>query len=329
MNSDQATDVFALPCYQVASYLSARRVDEILDAAGRERFLDKASVFQKELSQDTPEQVLYRGIMSALGYSKNKLPFEELARRTPLHRLEAMAGHNLPDDRCLAQQQALLLGTAGLLPSQRGVLHHSAANDRWAEILERYWSEYDHGQVMPAGIWRLIKVRPNNYPVRRVAGISHLILRHSKSGLLDEITGLISEVKINQAHLALAAAVMVMASGYWKTHYDFGCYSRHIAPALIGSSRAATIAVNVILPFIFAWSRYNERPELAAKSMAIFTAHPKPGSNAIEKHMSKQLGRSRLPVDSAQRQQGLIHIHKTFCTQGKCPICPLAMEAKR
>ena len=189
--------------------------------------------------------------MSALGYSKNKRPFEELARRAPLHRLEAMARNNLSDDRCLAQQQALLLGTAGLLPSQRGSLHHSAANDRWVETLESHWSEYDHGHVMPASIWRLIKVRPNNYPVRRVAGISHLILRHGKSGLLDEITSLISEVEINQAHLALAAAMMVMASGYWKTHYDFGCYSRHIAPALIGSSRAATIAVNVILPFIF------------------------------------------------------------------------------
>ncbi|MGB2814835.1 MAG: DUF2851 family protein [Dehalococcoidales bacterium] len=329
MSSGHATDVFALPCYQVAGSLSMSRIDEILDAAGRERFMAKAAAFQGELSGDTPEQVFYRGIMSALGYSKNKHPFEELARRVPLHRLEAIVRRNLPDDKCLAQQQALLLGTAGLLPSQRGILHHSAANDRWVETLERYWSEYDHDHVMPADIWRLIKVRPNNYPARRLAGISHLVLRHGKRGLLDEITSLISEVKINQVHLALAAAMTVMASGYWKTHHDFGCHSRYIAPALIGSSRAAVIAVNVILPFIFAWSRHNARPELAARSLAIFTAYPKPGTNAIERHMSKQLGRSGVPVNSAQRQQGLIHIHKTFCTQGKCPVCPLGMEAKR
>jgi len=329
MSSGHATDVFALPCYQVAGSLPIRRIDEILDDAGRERFLAKAAAFQGELSEDTPEQVFYRGIMSALGYSKNRRPFEELARSVPLHRLEAMVRLNLPDDSCLAQQQALLLGTAGLLPSQRGVPHHSAANDRWVETLERYWSEYDHGDVMPADIWRLIKVRPNNYPVRRVAGISHLVLRHSKEGLLEEITSLILEVKINQAHFALAAAMMVMASGYWKTHHDFGCHSRYIAPALIGSSRAAAIAVNVILPFTFAWGRHNTWPELDARSLAIFTAHPNPGTNAIERHMSKQLGRSGVPVNSAQRQQGMIHIHKTFCTQGKCPVCPLGMEAKR
>ena len=328
MSSGHATDVFALPCYQIAGSLPIRRIDEIVDAAGWERFLAKAATFQGELSEDTPEQVCYQGIMSALGYLKNKHPFEELARRVPLHRLEAMVRRNLPDDKCLAQQQALLLGTAGLLPSQRGVCHHSAANDRWVEILERYWSEYDHGHVMPADIWRLIKVRPNNYPVRRVAGISHLVLRHGKRDLLDEITSLISEVEINQSHYALAAAMMVMASGYWKTHHDFGCHSRYIAPALIGSSRAAAIAVNVILPFTFAWGKHNAWPELAARSLAIFTAHPKPGINAIERHMSKQLGRSGVPVSSAQRQQGLIHIHKTFCTQGKCLVCPLGMEAK-
>jgi hypothetical protein len=228
----------------------------------------------------------------------------------------------------LAQQQALLLGTAGLLPSQRGGPLHPAANDRWVETLEHYWSEYDHSHAMSTDTWRLIKVRPNNYPVRRVAGMSHLILRHGRSGLLDEVTSLISEVEIRQAHFALAAAMMVTASGYWKAHYDFGCSSGHIAPALIGSSRAAVITVNVILPFMFGWSRYNARTELAAKSLAIFTAHPKPGANAIERHMTKQLGRSRMPVNSAQRQQGLIHIHKTFCTQGKCSLCPLGGETK-
>ena len=328
MDSTQTTEIFTLPCYQAGGSLPVDRTDEILDAAGRERFLQKAAAFEKELNEETPHQVLYRGIMSALGYSKNKYPFEELAGRAPLHRMEAIARGHLPDDSNLAQQQALLMGTAGLLPSQRGTFYNSAAGNYWVDTLERYWAEYGHGNVMSPDIWRLTKVRPNNYPVRRLAGISHLILRHGEHGLFEEIIGLLSEVQLNQVHSALAAALTVMASGYWKTHYDFGCYSRHIAPALIGSSRAAAIAVNVILPFTFAWGKYNEQPELAARSLAVFTIHPKPGTNAIERHMSKQLGRPRLPVNSAQRQQGLIHIHKTFCTQGKCMVCPLAMEAK-
>ena len=155
---------FALPCYQTAKSLPIKRIDEMLDAAGRERFLAKAAAFQGELSRGTPGQTFYQGIMGALGYSKNKLPFEELARLVPLNRLEAMVQRHLPDDKCLARQQALLLGTAGLLPSQRGIRHPLVPNDHWAEALEQCWAEYVHRHVMPSGSWHLIKVRPNNFP---------------------------------------------------------------------------------------------------------------------------------------------------------------------
>ena len=327
MRTDYGADVFALPCYQARKSMPIKRIDKILDTAGRERFLAKAAALQGELSRDTPEQVLYRGIMGALGYSKNKLPFEELARRVPLHHLEALARRYQLDDQSLPRQQALLLGTAGLLPSQRGIRDFAVTNDHRVELLERYWSEYDRGLVMSADNWRLVKVRPNNFPVRRIAGISYLILRYREEGILEESIRLISKMKIDQAYLALEAALMVMANDYWKTYYDFGCYSRHIVPTLIGNSRATAIVVNIILPFIYAWSGFNAQPELAAKSLTIFTAYPKTSTNAIERHMSKQLGRSCVPINSAGRQQGLIHIYKTLCTQGKCAVCPLGVDA--
>lgn len=329
MRTDHPTDTSTLPCYRAVKSLPMERIDTILDNAGHERFLAKAAAFQDELSGDPPEQILYQGVMKALGYSKNKPPFEELARKVPLHRLQTIVRRYLPDDRCLARQQALLLGTAGLLPSQQGIHHSAVASEHWVEALERYWSEYDHRLIMSADSWRLIKVRPNNSPIRRIAGISYLILRYRKEGILEEIINLISEIRIDQAYFALVTGMMVMAGGYWKTHYELGCYSRHIAPTLIGSNRATAIAVNVILPFIYAWSRLNAKPELAAKTLAIFNAYPKPGTNAIEKHMSKQLGRSSVPINSAQRQQGLIHIYKTLCIHGKCAVCPLGMAAKR
>ncbi len=313
-----------LPCHRGVKSLPVERVNEMLDSAGRERFLNKAAAFQSELNQGDPPQILYQGIMRALGYSKNKLPFEELARRVPLNRLEAMVGLHLADDECLARQQALLFGIAGLLPSQRGLGHFSTADDHRVEVAERYWAEYYCRHAMPADSWHLVRVRPNNYPVRRIAGISYLMLRHRSQGLLEELLNLIKVAEIDRAYCALEAAMMVMASGYWETHYDFGGRCRDVAPALIGNSRAAAIVVNVILPFAYAWGQLNVQPELAARSMAIFTAYPKLDTNAMERHMSKQLGRRCVPVFWAQRQQGMIHIYKTLCTQGKCAICPLS-----
>ena len=164
VRTSQPADNFALPCYQTVKSLPIKRIDEMLDAAGRERFLAKAAAFQGELSRGTPGQTFYQGIMGALGYSKNKLPFEELARLVPLNRLEAMTRYHLPDDKCLVRQQALLLGAAGLLPSQRGIRHLPALNDHWVEALEKCWSEYEHRHVMPSDSWHLLKVRPNNSP---------------------------------------------------------------------------------------------------------------------------------------------------------------------
>jgi hypothetical protein len=117
-----------LPCYQAVRALPAEKIAEILGAAGKERFLAKAAAFRDILTRVTSGQALYRGIMGALGYSKNKLPFEELSYRVPLHRLEAMAQRHPTQDQCLARQQALLLGTAGLLPSQQGIRGSMVAN---------------------------------------------------------------------------------------------------------------------------------------------------------------------------------------------------------
>jgi len=64
-------------------------------------------------------------------------------------------------------------------------------------------------------------------------------------------------------------------------------------------------------------------PELALKSLDLYRRYPKLTVNSVERHMNNQLGLDQSLVNSAQRQQGLIHIHKSFCTQGKCYFCRL------
>ena len=108
-----------MPCLNAIGHLSSGIIAEFLDTAGEKRFLAKASRFQDDLAQMEASQSLYRGIMGALGYSKNKHPFLELAHRLPLPTLESTAQDDVSDAECCARQQALLLGAAGLLPSQR------------------------------------------------------------------------------------------------------------------------------------------------------------------------------------------------------------------
>jgi hypothetical protein len=319
-----------IPCFEAAHGLDTGIIAEFLDGAGEERFLAKANRFQADIAQIGASQSLYQGIMGALGYAKNKLPFLELARRLPLQLLESITQGKILDEERLAWQQALLLGTAGLLPSQRSNWHEETKlDDKWIDKLERLWVSGHHPESMADSAWHLFKVRPNNFPVRRLVAMSHLILRYQGKGILEEVVNMITEAPLIKGHHRLVDGLLVTTEGYWANHFDFGSDGRLKARSLLGRRRAADIAVNVLLPFTFAWSKFASQPELEQKSLDLYHSFPKLVDNTVERHMSNQLGLNGSLVNSAQRQQGLIHIYNTLCTQGKCYCCPLGQLKTR
>jgi hypothetical protein len=316
--------VFSLPCVNVAKYIPANSVAEFLDSAGEERFLAKASRFRADFAGMGAGQSLYRGIMGALGYSKNKLPCLELARCLPLKVLEAVARGGVTDEECLVRQQSLLLGTAGLLPSQRqDCCLENGLDDGWVDRLEGFWAVSGRPAVMSRDEWHLFKVRPSNLPVRRIAAMSYLVLRYLREGMLKGVVDLVKRAVVNKAHRVLEEGLLVVTGGYWSSRFDFGPGRRVGRPTLLGSGRAADIVVNVLLPFIFAWSQLVHRPELGEGAFDLYCGYPRLAANAVERHMKNQLGLDGGLVNSARRQQGLIHIYDTRCTRGGCNGCPL------
>jgi len=313
-----------MPCHYATGHLTISIITEFLDSIGEERFLAKVAKFQADLAQMEASQSLYQGIMGALGYSKNKLPLLELARRVPLQVLESLTRGKISDEECLAHQQALLLGTAGLLPSQRPNWHQrKKIDDKWAEKLESLWVSSCQTEVMSVNDWHLFKVRPNNLPIRRIVAMSYLALRYREQGIFEGVINRIREAPINKGHYELEKALLIITNGYWASHFDLGCSSRVGIPTLLGGRRASDIVVNVLLPFAFAWGKFNSQLELVKKALELYCGYPRLEVNTVERHMSKQLGLNSDLVSSAQRQQGLIHIYNTLCSQGKCDCCPL------
>lgn len=312
-----------LPCSQVIKHLPTSTITEFLDSAGKERFFTKATGFQDDLRQTEASQTLYQGIMVALGYAKNRRPFLELARRLPLPKLESMTQSDLPAEDGLARQEAMLLGTAGLLPSQRlSCDPQNNGDDLWVEKLEKLWAVSGETEVMSEDDWQLFKVRPNNSPLRRIAAMSHLILRYQTKGVFAEVMDQMRQTTLDQGYFALERIWLVTSDGYWASHFDFGSSCRLRTSALLGRHRAAEIVVNVLLPFAFAWGKATTQTELAKKSFALYGHYPRLGTNVIERHMRQQLGLNSNLVNSARRQQGLIHIYRTLCSQGECHHCP-------
>ncbi len=318
-----------MPCFGAAGRLTTGFMVEFLDNAGEERFLAKAARFQSDLAQTEASQSLYQGIMGALGYSKNKLPFLELARRLPLQALESIIRGEISEEECLARQQALLLGSAGLLPSQsQDRCRGNKLDDKWIDKLERLWASSHQPEAMSRNDWHLFKVRPNNSPVRRMVAMSYLVLRYREKGILKEIINMVEEVSVNRGYYGLEKGLLVTTSGYWASHFDFGSGNRIRSPTLLGGRRAADIIVNVLLPFTLAWSQLASRSELGNKVFDLYRGYPRLVVNSVERHMRNQLGLSSNLVNSARRQQGLIHIYSTLCTQGGCNSCPLGRSPK-
>jgi hypothetical protein len=109
-----------MACSGMARTGSKDRLGELLDIAGEARFLARVGGFHEDMEQMGAGQSLYRGVMGALGYSRNTLPFLELAERVPLDELETAARRAATEEECLTWLQSRLLGMAGLLPLLHG-----------------------------------------------------------------------------------------------------------------------------------------------------------------------------------------------------------------
>jgi len=238
--------------------------------------------------------------MGALGYTKNKEQFEELACCLPLAVLEGCCRGKPPQDQ-VASLRALLLGMAGLLP-------HDDEEGRARCCLG------DREPMSPPR-WHLFRVRPENHPARRLTGAAYLLARFMDEGLLEGVLRLVEESRSDIGRLE--AGFMVGAEGY----------SQSGERALIGQGRAREIVVNIALPFAFAWAGAGSQVSLSEQALWLYRVYPRSGGNEITRGLTKLLGsKASALVDSARRQQGLLHLDGTFCHPRCCADCPLAQR---
>lgn len=300
-------------CPEVGRHSNIERLNKLLTAAGEKRFASKTSLLRKAMIEEDAGQVLYRSICRALGYTQNAEPCEKLANKLPISILDEIKSE--PD----STRQALVLGTAGLLPSQR----HRSVKDGETAKLENIWQSNHIEKTMNETEWCFFRVRPDNLPTRRLIALSYLISRHDKTGLLQGILGLARKSPRRYGHRWLENSMSIESRGYWAKHLDFGI-ALHRNSALIGREKAAAIILNTILPFACAWGGLNSDQQLKTKAAAIYQQYPGTGDNELTHYMKQQLRLNPESRLSACQQQGLIHIFKTCCRHRNCTECTVA-----
>lgn len=321
------------PCHRQARVRGADALGALLDDLGDRRLAQRAARFEAELTRLTPEQLAYEALFDALGFSRNRAPFVRLAREVPVALLTALIGRR-PEVDALNLAEAILLGVAGLLPSQRSNPGAARALD-WqasaeADEREAIWALYRRewdGLGLGAADWVFGGVRPANAPPRRIATAARLVVRLRETGL---VRGLLAPLRDGAATPAdLERPVLVEdPGGFWATHADFGRPLPGGHAALLGRDRARDAVINVVLPLALAVAAAVDNRALADAAWQTYRAYPRATPYQATQRLAAEIGAANRAVATARRQQGLLYLLRNHCERAGCVTCPVAAGSR-
>ena len=286
--------------------LPRRRLEQALDEAGDRRFLRKASAMLVLMRNGDSREALFSALMEALGYSRNRVPMLRLARELPLGALRSLIG----DGANPLSLEALLLGAAGLLPHQRGLLQLTPEGAEHTAELSDIWRSSGLSPAATPGDWDRAGIRPHNRPERRLAGAAVILARYWRDGLENGLRRACE----NSRPAGILRALQAESHGFWASHLDFHRPSTG-APSLVGAGRAGEMVVNALLPFFYAKAHLTGDADLRSSSLQLYSGAPPCPDNEVTREMKALMAASKggCPVvNSARRQQGLIQVYRVL-----------------
>jgi len=179
-------------------------------------------------------------------------------------------------------------------PALRGLLLEVPLQDRAAAALEVL---AEAARSPPALAWRTAGLRPGNHPARRLEAAAHLAARHAETGLAQGLRALLDGD-------AVQAVASLTFRGWGRT--------------LIGAGRAVEILTNAVLPLLAA-AGLEPRP---GRALALYRELPRPAAYGTVRHLDEAVD-GAVRVD-ARRQQGMLFLLRSYCSQGRCGNCPLS-----
>ena len=301
--------------------LAAAQLTELLHAAAKVRFENKANAILARAKNSGWEQALWENLFRALGYKYNVWPMLNLAETKPQWTRGAASAFEI---------QARLLGVSGLLPDD--LTRAQKSSDTFLRrAWDFWWRDRDEFEccILPRECWRFHGLRPANHPQRRLALAAHWL---ASENLISKIEGW--AVKNYSAPLSpprgegekllrsLHEIFQVERDEFWSWHWTFKSARMAKPQPLLGAARVTDLAVNVVLPWLWIRAKEGGNEKFQREIERRFFAWPAAEDNSILK-----LARQRLlgtagakNLSGAAQQQGLMQIVRDFCEHSNA-IC--------
>ena len=290
----------SLPCATQLKDIPSLTISEWIQSLAFERLQAKAERIRSlyDAFCGSWEDVCFVTLSRNLGFGINNDAFERLARRTPLRLL-----HKHCDS--LLQIEALLFGQAGMLDSS--LYTHDAY---YQQLCTEYAFLANKFSLTPmeAEAWKSFRIRPQNFPHRRIAMLAHFIL--DGFCLMENILNASSEE-------ALRALFSVELSGYWATHYSFGDTASSSQKAL-GNASIDIILINTVAPLYYAHASFTGNYDTADRAIALLESL-RAEKNSIVDTFTK----AGISCKDALTSQALIQAKREYCDTRKCLFCTI------
>lgn len=282
-----------------------KEIDDFVFKNWQERLfferLERKSKFICELLEETNqdfEAVLFCLLAKNFGLNTNGNAFLQMAKSIPFSviRKESFEVENL---------EALFLGTAGLLESEKEDVYFKDLKFRYFFLLHKYQLEKTHIDAV-----HFFKHRPDNFPTIRLSQLANLY--HKYQNLFSKIIALKSAKSVYDL-------LNVSVSPYWQNHYQFDKESPKKSKA-ISKSFLDLLIINTIIPFQFTYA--DIMGESTAEDLIEFMNEVDTEKNAVIDKFSLFGVKSKNAFES----QTLLELKNEYCNQKACLKCALGLE---
>lgn len=287
-----------IPCASKLPEIDSIHFNAWLDACLTERLTQKTESIYKLLQANNNnwEEAFYITLARNFGFGTNSDAFEWLAKSLPL----ACLGKHKDN---LFQLEALLFGQSGLLSSE---LEDEYAINLYKEYV--FLRAKFNLDPMDASVWKLLRLRPDNFPHVRIAQFASLVYKSSK--LFSKI---IEHPDLN----AVFGLFESCSSEYWQYHYLFGEKSPRRS-AKLGKAAVEIILINTVVPFLFLYGQLKQNQDLQEKALSFLEQLPAERNSLVREWV--QIG---VNAKSAYDTQALIQWMRNYCQKKDCLRCAI------
>lgn len=304
-------------CAEIISTISSQEVTTWLDELSKKRINWRSEQIHQRMERHNLdwEVTCFVTLARSFGFGLNGDAFENWADTVNFKAASKHRNH-------LLQVEAIFLGQAGFLEA-------SYPDDSYYIKLQSEYRYLKHKfalKQMEAERWRLLRIRPYNFPPLRIAQLAHLFaIRPSLlSHILDAKT-------VSELHDLFT----VQSSPYWEDHFTFGRVVQDIdVPSNTQSDSQSDekkkpkrkrkltkqslnlLIFNAVVPMLYAYGNAHANQAVVDRALK-FLKEMKAEDNYIIRRW-KEVG---INIATASESQALIHLHKQYCERRRCLYC--------